>query len=212
MRQTNQHMKNALLLFLFCYSACTMAQENHQPYNTVVDNRPYAKGTWLVGLQAGYSKGNLMTNYLITHMQGGYFVADKLLIGVNTTQSWEWYKSAYDNTLSIGPMVRYQFTRTRISPFLVASYQVGSRRSGSSEIQGTNPTGTTPVIAILSPNFPKTVHSRSFGAGVSVGITPALKLDALINWQDKAYNASDGLYLYRGVYQPQIGLTYLLGL
>ncbi|MCX6214158.1 hypothetical protein [Spirosoma sp.] len=205
-------MKNALFLCLFTVSVGAMAQR--LDHNDIP--KPYQQGTWLVGIQGGYSNGNLMKNYLISHAQGGYFVADKLLIGLSSTQSWEWIRSAHDNILAVGPMVRYQFTRTRISPFLTAAYQVGSRKSGSSEIQATillpQPNGSTTTVTLLAPSFPKTVYSRSFGAGVTIGITPALKLDALISWQDKVYKADDGLYSYMGVYQPQLGLSYLLGL
>ncbi len=209
-------MKKALLFSLVCFLGHAQAQEIVQHKLARDYAQSYAKGSWLIGLQAGYSKGLLLENNLSTQLYSGYFVTNKLLLGLSGSASQEGFKRVKELAFSIGPTVRFQLTRTRFSPFLAASYQFGQLIATGAESQETTEiiNGQTVVVSgfrIQSSGMPQRMFSRSFAAGLSMGITPLLHVDLVLNWQDKVHNVDDGIYLSRGLYQPQVGINYRLG-
>lgn len=197
-------MNKALLFLLLSISIAASAQQtkdNHQPFQ---------KGTWLIGLQAATMKGyaNSQNHDWVAKGFGGYFVAPKLLVGLAGTRFVEQAPLSYKATYyTVGPMVRYQLTRTRVSPFVVTSFQVGqAKAAGTLKID--DPSG--PKLLALS-SISSRVYSRSFGAGLSVIVLPALHVDVALNWQDIVDTPNLNLDYGYGRYQLQVGLSYQIG-
>jgi hypothetical protein len=147
-------------------------------------------------------------NNLTAQIYGGYFITNNVMVGLSGAVSKEETEGigVRDLVWSVGPTIRYQITRSRISPFVVASYQFGQRTvSGSSQVMG-----PTSGSRISGDNTPRPIQTRMFGFGVSIGIVPALRADLAINWQDKASAYNPTIRLNDGLFQPQFGLHYLI--
>lgn len=120
-------MRKILFLCLFGYSWLCQAQ-TETPLNRLFDSPlPFSRNAWLAGFQVGYSKGTYgKERYSATQAYGGYFVANKIALGLAATWGRESFGAAQDVAISAGPLVRYQFTRSRFSPFIVGAYQFWS--------------------------------------------------------------------------------------
>lgn len=148
----------------------------------------FAAGSWQFGVKGGYGKGNLVRDRSGLHLHSGYYVANKLMVGLGAAWSREWTEQVSVNDLSAGPFARYQFTTTRCSPFVEASYQFGQR---SSTYPGS--VDTTIQAGYISP-------------GLSIRLFNQLRADISYSIQfspRSSYTESFG--------QAQIGFTYLVG-
>ncbi|ADB37755.1 hypothetical protein [Spirosoma linguale] len=86
-----------------------------------------SKGSKQLTISYGYGRGNLAQNRSVTQIQAGYYVVNRLLIGVAGSMMREWIgEFNTDNKFSAGPLVRYQFTSSRLSPFAQLVYQLGN--------------------------------------------------------------------------------------
>jgi hypothetical protein len=111
---------------------------------------------------------------------GGYYIADRLLIGLASSYTRELAEPVLNkNVFSVGPLIRYQFISGRISPFTELSYQFGRRHTSLEQ-------------------------SLSFTPGLSIGLLAGLRLDLGYNFQ---YINSG--YFEGGANQPQVGINYL---
>jgi len=201
-------MKTALLSCLLCLSFTTQAQS----VIATPDSKPFARKTWLLGLQGGYSKANFLANNLTAQLYGGYFVTNKLLLGLSGTGLAEWTNTiVHDNMLAIGPQIRYQLTQTRFSPFLAASYQFGRYTYSSIEATTSVTNGSTVAgMSIAQGHAALTVHSRSFTAGLSIGITRTLRADIGLKWQDIIRPSEVVKVGSNSLWQPQLGVSYTI--
>ncbi|GAB4052741.1 hypothetical protein [Spirosoma litoris] len=212
-------MKKILLLLLVCLSNYVRAQETPLLKVPVNYSQPFARGSWLVGVQAGYSQGVWFGRNLTVHPYGGYFVANKLLLGVTGTISQEGFDQVREMINSVGPMVRYQLTRTRISPFLTASCQIGQRTLSGSDSRTTTQTQviggqvitSTSGSYIFGDGTPHLIYTRSMSAGLSMGVTRALRIDLALTSQDQAVSPGSKVDSYTILWQLQAGLNYKLG-
>ena len=216
-------MKISLLTLLLSLSWLTQAQVplqsgTHQNYPLA-----YQRGMWLVGLQAGHSSAQLIGKNLTAHVYGGYFVANKLLLGLQGTRIQEGLTlPVYDVSYLVGPMLRCQLTRTRISPFIMASCQIGQRTLDQSEpliatstsvtvnSSGTHTSTSTSSFYIVNPGT-HLIYSRSASIGVSIGVITSLRIDVAVNWQDRVSDLGSKFPGYNGLYQAQFGINYLVG-
>ncbi|RYC68609.1 hypothetical protein [Spirosoma sordidisoli] len=201
-------MKEALLLCLLGLCGSVQAQQPSKTGNAYTS--AYAKGSWSVGVHAGYSKGLILENNSTAQLYAGYFIANRLLLGLGASGSQEWFRLVRSQTYTVGPMARYQLSRTRFSPFLTASYQFGGRSLSGSESQTmtsvVNTTGGPLVITgtarIGGTGISRSVGIFSCGAGVSAGISSALRVDLALSYQQ---------WLDQPLVQPQLGINYLIG-
>ncbi|MVM41642.1 hypothetical protein GO730_34845 [Spirosoma sp. HMF3257] len=84
------------------------------------------KGCRQLIVSYGYGRGNLIENRSVVQIQAGYYVANRLLIGVAGSMMREWIGELHTaNKFSAGSFVRYQFTSSRLSPFAQLVYQPG---------------------------------------------------------------------------------------
>lgn len=209
-------MRKYLLFLLLCTASFTKAQERTQSHTSPTHLQGYTQGNWLIGLQAGYSKGLLLDRNLTTQAYGGYFVANNVLVGLSAVGSQEWHNSIRDRSYFIGPMVRCQLTRTRFSPFLVASYQIGQRTLLGVESQtitqvvstSSGPVTVTSGSTIRGSGRPERLYSRSFGAGLSISLTALLRVDIALDWQDRVDLIDSRIRLDDGLWQPRLGVNY----
>ncbi|RYC70075.1 hypothetical protein [Spirosoma sordidisoli] len=199
-------MKKYLLILLLCSSLFCQAQSKNQPKHDA-NILPYSHGSWLVGSQVGYSNGLRPEQYLSVQACGGYFIASNVWVGLVGTWSREHQQGIQTEAWLTGPGVRYQFTRTRFSPFVVGSYQLGQlARCGPDPITTTQTTPIGIVVATSGLNTkPRFIYSRSVAVGVTMKASSALGVDFALGWQDKV--ESGGSY---NSWQPQIGLNYQL--
>jgi hypothetical protein len=217
-------MKITLLLLLVALSFAGQAQTVSQQGNKQASVNPFTRKSWQIGIQGGYSKAEFISRNSTIQLYGGYFVANKLLVGLSGTWVGEWTRNfLHENTLTIGPAIRYQLTQTRISPFLAASYQIGARTLTIANVTVnpaavvtvvTTPTGSYSTISgsnfsYSSSNKPTAIHSRSLTAGISIGVVSSMRVDVALNWHDNAFPAYPELK--RGFFQYQFGLNYQPG-
>ncbi|MBN8822836.1 MULTISPECIES: hypothetical protein [unclassified Spirosoma] len=151
---------------------------------------PFQTGSWQMGVKEGYTQGNLLKNRNSLQVHGSYFLVKQLAVGIAASWSREWVGDFGYTDLSVGPYARYQFTKTRLSPFLEASYQFGKRRAN--EVSGMS-------YASLA------IQSTQLTPGISISLLKPLRLDLSyrFEWVDLSTNIQAfGL--------PQVGLTYLL--
>lgn len=182
-------MKPFLLIIIFvCLSIRSSSAQtgtNH-PYRNSFD-----KGNWQAGARIGRQGGNLIGTRNTLQLHAGYYLIDKLVVGLSTMWAREGSKSftgpSVFQDITAGPYLRYQFTRTRLSPFVDASYQIGLRIAGEGFASGNQAVN----IGCISP-------------GLSIGVTRSLRVE--LNYHFQWLNAG-----YRAEYigQPQAGLTYL---
>ncbi|QMW05222.1 hypothetical protein [Spirosoma foliorum] len=212
-------MRKVLLLLLVCVSGYVRAQETPRLKTPVNYSQPFARGSGLIGLQAGYSQGVWFGRNLTIHPYGGYFVANKLLLGVTGTISQEGFDRVREIINSVGPMIRYQITRTRLSPFLTASCQIGqrtlsgadSRTTTQTQVVGGQVITSTSGSYVFSDGIPHLIYTRSMGAGLSMGVSRALWIDLAVTSQDQAVSPGSKIDSYTILWQLQAGLNYKLG-
>ncbi|QHV97180.1 hypothetical protein [Spirosoma endbachense] len=217
-------MKTTLLLLLVSLSIASRAQPISQQVHTKPGVNPFTRKSWQIGIQGGYSKAEFISRNSTIQLYGGYFVANKLSMGLSGTWVAEWTRNVlHENTLTIGPAIRYQLTQTRISPFLAASYQIGARTLTIANVTVnpaavvtviTTPTGSYTTISgsnftYSSSNKPTAIHSRSLTAGISVGVVSSMRVDVALNWQGNAFPAYPEVK--RELFQLQFGLNYQPG-
>ena len=114
----------------------------------------FKKGTEQITLSYGYGSGYLVQNRSVTKLQAGYYVANRLLVGVGSSLAREWLGEAHtEGQFSVGPLVRYQITSSRLSPFAEVTYQFGR---------------------------PTPAHNQAamFTSGINFGLLPQIRLEA----------------------------------
>lgn len=184
-------MKNSLYLSLLAISMSFQVQQAYAQKATSDQSRTtFQAASWQLGLKDGYGQGNLLKNRNSLQLHAGYFLVKQLAVGLNATWSKEWVNNFNYYDLLAGPYVRYQFTTTRFSPFLEASYQVGKRSSGEGS----------------SISYPSVaMQSTQISPGVSIGLSRSIRLELSYGLQWVYFSNNS-----QSFGQPQIGLTYLL--
>ncbi len=121
-------MKTAAYLCLIIFFLAIITQQlSAQQISSSSTNTALRKGSQQLTISYGYGRGNLVQNRSVTQIQAGYYVADRLLIGVVGSMMREWIGELHtDNKFSAGPLVRYQFTSSRLCPFTQLAYQLGN--------------------------------------------------------------------------------------
>jgi hypothetical protein len=141
----------------------------------------FSKGTTQFTATYGYGQGELVKNRSVSQIQAGYYVADRLMIGLTGSLMKEWLgEIRSNNRFSGGPLIRYQFTGSRLSPFVALAYQLGKPVM--------NPTANQAII--VTP-------------GVNFALVPAIRLEA-------SYSLLF-VPVHEQVGQAQIGATVLFG-
>jgi len=181
-------MKPILLTLFFIFFLISQLSAQLVTYTPPQTN--FSKGSWQVGLRDGYQGGILIGNRNTLQLHADYYLVNQLAVGISGTWAREGTSYAAFHDLTVGPYVRYQFTATRLSPFVDLSYQVGKRISGDEK-----------VFTDESLNM----QSSQISPGVSIGVTRFLRAEVSYHFQ--------WIYLsnwteYIG--QPQLGITYLL--
>ena len=185
-------MKPALYVYLVLLLLSGSKQTAYaQSTSPELVKKSFTRGQWQLGLKDGYGRGDLLRNHNNFQVHTGYYLADKLLVGLGANWSKEWEGDFKFNDFTVGPLARYQFTRTRVSPFIEASYQFGRRSTGSNS-------------GISYPSV--SIKSAFITPGLSIGVASSLRVDISYGFQ----------YLingYTAVYgQPQVGINYLFGI
>jgi hypothetical protein len=115
------------LCLLLCLFLTIPRQLIAQKLTSSSPTTAFSKGSQQLTLSYGYGRGNLARNRSVTQIQAGYYVANRLLIGVAGSMMREWIGDLHtDNSFSAGLFVRYQFTSRRLSPFAQLAYQLGN--------------------------------------------------------------------------------------
>jgi hypothetical protein len=184
-------MKTSLYLGLLSLSISLHIQRAYAQKVTADQSlTTFQAGSWQLGLKEGYSRGNLLKNRNSLQLHAGYFLVKRLSVGLNATWSKEWINDFSYNDLSAGPYVRYQFTSTRFSPFLEASYQLGKRSIGE-------------YASVSYPSL--SMQSTQINPGVSIGLGKSLRLELSYGLQWIYFSSNRP----QSVGQPLLGLTYL---
>jgi hypothetical protein len=185
-------MKSFLFLLVFAcfWFTAASAQTGANWYAKSFD-----KGNWQVGTRDGRVGGNLIGYRNTLQLHSGYYLANQLAVGLSGTWGREGSMSYAFHDITVGPYLRYQFTATRISPFIDLSYQFGRRLAseGNGASFGSGFTFADP-----------TIKSTQISPGVSVGIMPCLRAEINYHFQ---WITNGNRTEYIG--QPQFGLTYL---
>lgn len=200
-------------------SACPLVTVFGQLQPSIARNtRPafaYPKGSWMMGVQGSRTPDNLLGRNTAIHLQGGYFVSDKLLLGLNATWRTKTADPVRLYSYMAGPQLRFQLTQTRVSPYIAASWQFGFKRDNGEQttvvtVYNTTTTPPTTVTAVMTyrpVEGTKAIHSPMLGIGATIGIVPALRAEIAINWQKDFYY---GARLFDSTpLQPHIGLNYV---
>lgn len=164
----------------------------------------FPAGHWQINLNDGLGKGSELSRFVnsrevykhnILQAQAGYYVVNRLLLGVGFTWSSEWSPQRADaesfTDFMKGPLLRYQFTNSKVSPFLAASYQFGTRSTGPRS---------------LLDYAGSSVHSTLLSGGINIGLTSRLRVDASYGVQFKTFINQSIIHHY-----PQIGINYVFG-
>ncbi len=121
-------MKPFLALIVFtCFSltASSAQTRTNSPYRD-----SFNKGNWQVGIRDGRVGGNLIGKRNTLQLHSGYYLAKQLAVGLSGTWGREGFRNYAFHDITAGPYLRYQFTATRLSPFIDLSYQFGKRLAG----------------------------------------------------------------------------------
>lgn len=168
----------------------------------------FASGSWQFGLKEGYGSGNIYPNRNGLHLFAGRYVTNKLLVGLGAAWSKEWnrhYNGYSFHDLSVGPFVRYQFTTTRFSPFVEASYQLCGRNS----IQGVETAIINGYATVTGKSPTGFVRPAFISPGLSIRLGKPLRLDLSYSFQYTFLtNNTPSLDSFE---QAQIGLNYSIG-
>jgi hypothetical protein len=159
--------------------------------------RTFKKGSWLISGRVAYFSERGANGFdLSGQVQGGYFVADRLALGLKGKYVRDYRRSTFPITRSwlVGPLVRYHLTRGRIAPFVEGSYQLGRV---DFDATGTN---------FPYPSIQETVRVVSLAGGVSARLSQVLRLDITAENQQFSYYPS----IRKTLLRPEIGLTYYI--
>lgn len=157
----------------------------------------FRKGYWLISGRVAYSSERSSNGFdLGAQVQGGYFVADQLAVGLKGKYSRDYRSSTFPITRSwlLGPVIRYHLTRSRIAPFVEGAYQLGRVHFDAT---------ATPVAY---PRIQETVHVFSLSGGVSARLSQTLRLDIVAETQQFSYYPTPR----RTRIRPEVGITYYL--
>lgn len=100
-----------------------VAQQSASTYSQTA----FSEGSKQFTVSYGYSQGSLLQNRNVIGINAGYYVANRLMVGVAGSLMREWLGELNTGTkFSAGPLVRYQFTASRLSPFAQLAYQLGN--------------------------------------------------------------------------------------
>ena len=184
-------MKSALYVYLVSLLLWGTRQVAYAQFTSPEPlKKSFTRSQWQIGLKDGYGRGDLLRNHTDFQAHMGYYLVNKLLVGIGASWSKEWEGGFKFNDFTAGPLARYQFTRTRFSPFIQASYQLGERSTGRNS--GISYPSVSTQFAFITP-------------GLSIGVASSLRIDISYGFQ----------YLINGyttVYgQPQFGINYLFG-
>ena len=196
-------MKSARFLYLFAI-LCVLRESTVYGQNEAKRKETFSAGHWQVNLKDGLGKGNELSEFFngqqvyrhnILQAQAGYYVVDGLLVGIGFSWSREWspdrpIQESFTDFMK-GPLIRYQFTNSRVSPFLEASYQFGRRN-----------TDLRTILDFISSS----AHSTLLNTGVSIGLTSFLRVDASYGVQFKTFVNQSFINTY-----PQVGVNYVFG-
>lgn len=177
-----------VVLFLSANRQAVYAQHNFREQV----KKTFASGRWQTGLTGGYGRGSIFDNHTVFQARGGYYVVDKLLVGIGASWAKESEGSIALHDLAVGPLARYQFTHTRLSPFIEASYQFGRRRVNA-EWRMSYPGYASTQTALVSP-------------GLSIKLASSWRVDVSYGFQ---FTTLDGYNYSFG--KPQFGINYLFG-
>ncbi|MVM34273.1 hypothetical protein GO755_29855 [Spirosoma sp. HMF4905] len=179
-------MKRFFYLCLIGIFSCVITQTVFAQKPVLANTKTtFSKGSWQIGLKDGYGSSPILGNRNTAQLTAGYYVANRLLIGLAGSYTRELSEYVINrNLVSLGPLVRYQFISGRISPYAELSYQLGRR--------GTN-----------------TEQLVSFTPGLSIGLLAGLRLDLSYNFQYSHLDLGYNLF-GEASRQPQIGISYLI--
>ncbi|MFD2935201.1 hypothetical protein [Spirosoma flavum] len=175
-------MKTAPYFYLVIFLFVTIPPQTIAQQLTLSSSRTaFGKGSEQLTVTYGYGRGSLAENRSVIQIQAGYYVANRLLIGVAGSMMRKWIGELHtDNKFSAGPLVRYQFTSSRLSPFAQLAYQLG------------NPT--------LDPTRHQAVM---FTPGVNLALLSQVRIEASYGFLFIPSRERIG--------QPQLGATILFG-
>lgn len=179
-----------LLLFLIC-SCQAIAQSTN--LNTAT--RTLQKKTRAVGLYANYGSSPIIGNQLGFSAYGGYFIANKLLLGLNGGYATDWSNTVEGHVSSwlTGPFIRYYLTSSRVTPFAEASYQFGQFMISSPYNMG-------------QAGIRHSANTLSFTGGLGVRLTQAFRLELAYNYQADRFSPAPLVQRNWQGY-PQAGLS-----
>lgn len=167
-------------LYLACFLGLCISYAAGAQNLPTIHYQSFRRGGVLIGVKDGYGRGELFEHRNLMQLYTGYFVTDRLSVGLAGSIVKEWYENYQTRPMfSGGPFARYQFTRTRLSPFLDVNYQIGQTYVGFS-------------------------HQILVTPGVSIWLIAGLRLDINygLQWIDVGRNG--GM-----IGQPQAGLNYV---
>ncbi len=143
------------------FRANPLAKFTYTPYNgpllrsgfdTEERNATFRRGAWLGGLSGGgFPAGSAFGRHLYG-LRVGYFGLDRTMLGVKA----HYLRVRLDDRLTgqwltVGPLLRYQFTRSRVSPFVEVAYLWGkawANFGGKGSINSLNYASFTPGLSI----------------------------------------------------------------
>ena len=117
-------------LFLIVFTCFLITESSAQTSSTKSYTDSFNKGNWQVGVRDGRVGGNLIGKRNTLQLHSGYYLAKQLAVGLSGTWGREGAGSYAFHDITVGPYLRYQFTATRVSPFIDLSYQFGKRLAG----------------------------------------------------------------------------------
>lgn len=175
-------MRTTIYLCLTFFSLATIPQQLIAQQLMLSNTATaFSKGSQQLTVNYGYGRGNLAANRSVTQIQAGYYVANRLLIGVAGSMMREWIGEFHtNNKFSVGPFARYQFTSSRLSPFAQLAYQLG------------NPT-----------TYPGRHQAVVFTPGINLALFSQVRLEASYGFLF--------IPSVERIGQPQLGATILFG-
>lgn len=159
--------------------------------------RTFTRGSWLAGVRVGYFSERASNGFEVSgQARGAYFILNRLAVGVRGKYIRDYRFDRFPITRSwlAGPLIRYQISAARVAPFVEGAYQIG-------RVQFDARSAFLPFAGIN-----ETVRVASLTAGLSVRLSPNLRLDAAAETEQFSYYPS----LRKSPIRPQLGLTYLI--
>ncbi len=184
-------MKTTTLLLLLLCSCHAIAQTTDPKTAT----RNLQKRTRAAGIYTTYGSSALIGNQLGINGYGGYFIANKLLLGLNGEYATDWSSTVEGHVSSwlTGPFIRYYLTASRVSPFVEANYQFG-------QFMISTPYNMGPASNRHSAN------SLSLTGGLGIRLTQAFRLELAYKYQADRFSPAP-LFQRSWLGYPQAGLS-----